>query len=120
MVNIDNAELPDGVWATAALHKDLVIIVTDSARVIGIDKITGKIRWEFLIQGPLWSSPVVIDEFYCKRLQWLPERLRRERHKYKTERLWRFPVGNGCLEATPAVWDGKIIIGKGMGKSYDR
>jgi len=113
----DNEELPDGVWATAALYKDLVIIVTDSARVIGIDKVTGEIRWEFLIQGPLWSSPVVVDDVllqadcsgYLNAYDLVDTAV-------QPQRIWRFPVGNGCLEATPAVWDGKIIIGNRDGK----
>ena len=110
----DNAELPDGVWATAALHKDLVIIVTDSARVIGIDKITGDIRWEFLIQGPLVEFPVsCIDDVLLQAdCSGFLNAYDVEDTSIKPERLWRFPVGNGCLEATPAVWDGKIIIGK--------
>ena len=97
--------------------KDLVIIVTDSARVIGIDKVTGEIRWEFLIQGPLWSSPVVVDDVllqadcsgYLNAYDLVDTAV-------QPQRIWRFPVGNGCLEATPAVWDGKIIIGNRDGK----
>ena len=113
----DNAELPDGIWATAALYKDLVIIVTDSARVIGIDKVTGEIRWEFLIQGPLWSSPVVIDDVLLQAdCSGFLNAYDVKDTSIKPPRLWRFPVGNGCLEATPAVWDGKIIIGNRDGK----
>jgi len=113
----DNAELPDGVWATPALHEDILIVATDSARLIGIDRTTGDIRWEFLLQGPLWSSPVVVDNVllqadcagYLNAFDVTDTSIR-------PPELWRIQVGNGCLEATPAVWGGKIIIGNRDGK----
>ena len=84
---------------------------------MGIDRTTGEIRWEFLLQGPLWSSPVVVDNVllqadcagYLNAFDVTDTSIR-------PPELWRIQVGTGCLEATPAVWGGKIIIGNRDGK----
>jgi hypothetical protein len=113
----DNEELPDGVWATPALHQDILIVATDSARLMGIDRISGEIRWEFLIQGPLWSSPVVVDDVLLQAdCEGYLNAFDVSNTNVSPPLLWRIQVGNGCLEATPAVWDGKIIIGNRDGK----
>lgn len=113
----DNAEIPDGVWATIALHRDIIIVATDSARLMGIDRETGAINWEFLLQGPLWSSPVVVDDVLLQAdCDGYLNAYDVSDTTARPPRLWRISVGNGCIEATPAVWDGKIIIGNRDGK----
>ena len=50
------------MWATPALHRDLVIVPTDGGRLLGIDRRTGGIRWTKRLPGPVWQSPVVVDD----------------------------------------------------------
>ena len=45
-----------------ALYKDIVIYDTDGGRVLGIDRQDGDVRWERELPGPLWQSPVVVDD----------------------------------------------------------
>ncbi len=104
-----------GVWATPALHRDLVIAPTDTGRLLGIDRATGVVRWEKFLPGPLWSSPVIVDDvliqgdcagflhgFDLHQTQTLPNE------------LWSVELG-GCIESTPAVWDGGIYVGTRAG-----
>jgi outer membrane protein assembly factor BamB len=114
----DNASLPAGIWATPALHEDLVIAPTDSGRVLGVDRSTGEIRWELRLPGPLWSSPVVVDDVLlqgdCNGVL----------HAYDVSdttveppQLWTLSL-TGCIESTPAVWDGRIIFGTRAGQVH--
>ena len=32
--------------------------------------------------------------------------------------MWEIPVGDGCLESTPAMWDGRIYVGSRDGFFY--
>ncbi|MDZ7733675.1 MAG: PQQ-binding-like beta-propeller repeat protein [Acidimicrobiia bacterium] len=50
------------IWGTPGLHEDLVIVPTNSGRVLGIDRASGEIRWEKDLPGPTWQSPVVVGD----------------------------------------------------------
>jgi len=32
--------------------------------------------------------------------------------------LWELPVGGGCIESTPAVWNGRLYVGSRDGYFY--
>lgn len=108
---LDQGSTPSGVWATPALHRDLVIVPTHGGRVLGIDRDTGAVRWEKRLPGPTWSSPVVVDDVLlqgdCAGVL----------HAYDVSdtginppELWSVALG-GCIESTPAVWKGRIYVG---------
>ncbi len=110
--------LDSGIWATPALHRDIVIFSTDDGRVIGIDRATGAERWVFNLIGPLWQSPVVVDDVLiqgdCEGAL----------HGYDVSntfatptRLWSIDLG-GCIESTPAVWEGQIFVGTRVGTFF--
>lgn len=115
----DTAARPGGLWATPAIHRDLLIAPTDSGRVIGIDRASGEIRWEFRLPGPfLWSSPVVVDDVYIQA------DCGGTIHAYDVSdtsvqppELWSVGLG-ACIESTPAVWGGRIIVGTRGGQVY--
>ena len=114
----DKAQLPDGVWATPALYKDIVIVPTDSARMIGIDRETGSIRWEFFLPGPLWSSSVVVDDVLIQAdCSGNVSGFDVSDTSRKPPLLWEVYIG-GCIESTPAVWEGKIIVGSRDGQVH--
>ena len=111
-----NSGLDSGVWATPALTDDLVIVATDDGRVLGLDRATGEERWVIDLPGPLWQSPVVIDDVLiqgdCEG--WL--------HAFDLtastpSTKWSIELG-GCIESTPAVWDGWIYVGSRNGTFY--
>jgi hypothetical protein len=107
--------IPAGIWGTPALYKDLVIADTNNGRVFAADKTTGVVRWEFKLPGPTWQSPVVVDDILllgdCSGVM----------HAYDVSDTTKAPVPKwtlnvgGCIEATPAVWKGKIIFGTRAG-----
>jgi outer membrane protein assembly factor BamB len=100
-----------GVWATPAVYRDIVIVPTADGRVLGLDRATGETRWSLRLPGPVWSSPVVIDDTLvqadCRGLI----------HGYdlrdltiEPPRLWSVTVG-ACIESTPVVWKNRIWVG---------
>lgn len=113
-----NNGLDSGVWATPALHRDLVIVAADDGRVLGIDRETGRLRWTLTLSEPLWSSPVVVDDtliqgdcFNGLQAYDVSDTSRRP------PQLWALTL-DGCVESTPAVWDGWIYVGTRGGLLY--
>jgi outer membrane protein assembly factor BamB len=104
-----------GVWATPGLHRDLLIVATNSGRLLGIDRQTGTVRWHKQLPGPTWQSPVIVDDVLiqgdCDGVL----------HGYDVSdtridppELWSVTIG-GCIESTPAVWGGRIYVGTRSG-----
>ncbi|MCH9719889.1 MAG: PQQ-binding-like beta-propeller repeat protein [Actinomycetia bacterium] len=107
----DQDSLPAGIWGTPALHKDTVIFDTNAGEVLALDRETGKQRWSFRLAGPTWQSPVVVDDVLV-----IGDCSGKVRGYDVADtaaepvELWQVKVG-GCIESTPAVWDGRIYIG---------
>jgi outer membrane protein assembly factor BamB len=79
---------------------------------------TGDERWVLNLPGPLWQSPVVVDDVLfqgdCEG----------GFHAFDVSdttvtppALWTVQL-EGCLESTPAVWDGRIFVGSRTGTFY--
>jgi hypothetical protein len=110
--SIDDSDYnPGGIWGTPALYKDVVIYDTNRGEVAAADRNTGKIRWSKKLPGPVWQSPSVVDDVLvigdCAG----------DLHAYDVAdttkdptQLWKISLG-GCIESTPAIWDGGIYIG---------
>ena len=100
-----------GVWGTPGIYQDLVIYTTYTGRAVGVDRTTGAIRWEKKLTAPLMGSPVIVDGV------WLQGDCAGVLHAYDVKNtvidppeLWQVPLGQ-CIEATPAVWKGRIYVG---------
>jgi outer membrane protein assembly factor BamB len=115
----DHDALPSGVWATAAIDRDVVYVATNGGRLLGIDRMTGAIRWTKHLPGPTWQSPVVVDgtliEGDCSGVL----------HAYDVRdtsvdppELWHVQLPKGCIESTPAVWKGRIYVGTRSGRFF--
>lgn len=114
----DREQLPSGVWATPALHRDVLYVPTHGGRLMGIDRATGEIRWTKRLPEPLWSSPVVVDDVLIQgdcggALRGFDV----ADTTAEPEQLWRVELG-GCIESTPAVWNGWIYVGTRAGAFY--
>jgi len=105
-----------GFWATPALWKDLVIAPTTSGRLLGVDRVTGAIRWEKDLFGPVWQSPVVVDGVLLQG-DCLGTLHAYDVHDTTVDppELWSLPIG-GCIESTPSVWGGRIVVGTRAGQ----
>lgn len=114
----DRDSRPGGIWATPAIYRDILIVPTDGGRVLGIDRQNGDIRWTMHLPGPLWQSPVVVDDtliqgdclgnLHAFRLD--------DTDTAPTE-LWSITLG-GCIESTPTVWRGRIYVGTRGGRFF--
>jgi outer membrane protein assembly factor BamB len=109
---------PGGFWATPALHDGVIIVPDDAGYVRGWDMATGAELWEFRLVGPTWQSPVVVDDVLlqgdCDGVL----------HAYDVSdprvlppELWQVNLG-GCIESTPAVWNGRIFVGTRGGRFF--
>jgi len=100
-----------GVWATPGLHRDLLIVPTHTGHVYGVDTATGAVRWTKKLPGPTWPSPVIVDDV------WIQGDCGGKLYAFDVSdttveltQLWNVQLG-ACIESTPAVWDGLIVIG---------
>lgn len=114
----DMDTMPSGIWATPAVVDGVVIAPTNSGRIIGADRDTGEILWEKQLQGPTWSSPVVVDNVWIQgdcggALRGFDFSNPRE----EPPELWNVQL-EGCVESTPAVFDGRIFVGARGGRFY--
>lgn len=107
--------LDTGVWATPGLHRDLLIVPTDTGTVLGLDRDTGDERWRMEFGSKLWQSPVIVDDV------WIQGDCLGVLRGYDVSDttvepplLWELELG-GCIESTPAVWRGRIVVGTWSG-----
>jgi len=114
----DRPYVDSGVWATPAVHRDLLLVPTDQGTLHGIDRATGGIRWTVRLPGHLWSSPTVVDDvmivgdcsggvtaFDVSDTSVAPPV------------AWEVRA-EACVEATAVVWDGTVYIGSRDGYFY--
>ncbi len=115
---VDARSGPDsGVWATPALWHDLVIVATDDGRVLGLDQSTGAQRWVLNLEGPLWASPVIVDDVLIQGDCGGNLNAFDLAESTEPTAKWTVALG-GCIESTPAVWDGWIYVGSRDGTFY--
>jgi outer membrane protein assembly factor BamB len=109
---------PGGFWTTPALHRDVVIAAADGGTVYAVDRQTGATRWTIDLPGPTWQSAVIVDDTLvqgdCSGVL----------HAYDVSNtaaappeLWTVQL-EGCIESTPAVWQGRLFVGARGGRFY--
>jgi hypothetical protein len=114
----DGNVVTSGVWATPALHGDMIYAAFTAGRVVGVDRESGETVWEKNLGSQTWQSPVVVDDVLimgdCEGVL----------HAYDVSdptidppELWTVQL-DGCIESTPAVWGGRIYVGARGGRFY--
>ena len=83
-------------------------------QLLAIDAASGDVLWRDEIGFHAWSSPVIVHDTLlvavdCDRGGAL--RTYDISDPGTPERLWDAPLESGCIESTPAVWDGAIYVG---------
>jgi outer membrane protein assembly factor BamB len=108
-----------GIYGTPGVVGDTIVVTSDAGRLIGLDRGTGAVKWERQLAGPAWASPVIVDDVLL-----VGDCLEGNFHAFDMSdpdvappELWSVNLG-GCIEATPAVWKGKIYIGSRAGHLY--
>ena len=107
----DTSSSKAGTWSSAGLVGDVVIWPTRRGTVFGLDRATGAQLWTVELPGPLMGSPVIVDGV------WLQGDCNGVLHAFDVAdprvappEIWSTELG-GCIEATPAVWKGRIYVG---------
>ncbi len=112
-----------GAWATPALHPDGVLYVaTDSGKLLAVDTDNGDIVWEDDIGVNAWSSPVIADDVLIIAVDCFSQDSGIRAYDLSDPRnpqeMWRISATDGCIESTPAVWNGNIYVGSRDGYMY--
>lgn len=114
----ETTNIAGGIYGTPGIVGDTIVVTSDAGRLIGLDRADGRVKWERRMKGPLWASPVIVDDVLlvgdCDGFF----------HAYDVSNpdvappeLWSVELG-GCIEATPAVWNGRIYIGTRAGHLF--
>ena len=98
-------------------------MATDTGDLLAIDTDTGEKIWSDFIGGNAWSSPVITEDGLVIVTGCLTERAGLRGYDLTNPRsprpMWDVEVGAGsCIEATPAVWEGRMYLGSRDGHFY--
>ncbi len=121
---VPGAEGADGgVWATPAVYADVIYVPTNSGRLLTVALEDGTVLSNEFLGGPLWSSPVVVEEPGGPAWLVLATCGRPSVRGYTlddpAEPRLRWEVAMpGCIEATPVVWRGSIYVGSRDGRLH--
>ena len=112
-----------GAWATPALHPDgLIFVATDSGKLLAVDTDTGEKIWEDDIGVNAWSSPVIADDTLVIAVNCFTSDKGLRAYDLQDPRnpveMWTIRATDGCIESTPAVWNGTIYVGSRDGYFY--
>ena len=102
-----------GIWATPALSNGFLYVPTHSGRLLAVDTSSGNLTWEDDLGPHAWSSAVIVDNTLIVATCESPEiRAYELSDPAHPAPLWvvEDPSG-GCIESTPAVWDGRLYVG---------
>jgi outer membrane protein assembly factor BamB len=107
-----------GIWSTPALDRGMLYVATNAGGLLGVDRRNGHIHWRLPLPGPTWASPVVVDGVLLQGdCAGVLHAFDVSRQRVRPRELWRVALG-GCIEATPAVWRGRVYIGTRGGALY--
>ena len=115
----ENQGINTGIWGTPAIYDDQVIFGSQGGRLRSVDKNTGEDIWEIGLGFHLWQSPVVVDDVLlmgnCSGVLRAFDLLS---DSETPAELWALSLDDGCIESTPAVWNGNVIVGTRRGGVY--
>jgi outer membrane protein assembly factor BamB len=107
-----------GIWSTPALDRGMLYVATNAGGLLGVDRRSGGVLWRIPLPGPTWASPVVVDGVLLQGdCAGVLHAYDVSRQRVRPRELWQIDLG-GCIEATPAVWRGRVYIGTRGGALY--
>jgi outer membrane protein assembly factor BamB len=110
-----------GIWATPALAGDTLYAATNTGNLLAIDTGDGTVVWSDDVGVHAWSSPVVVDNTLLVAIDCDIDsgfRAYDISDRHQPEPLWESRVTGGCIESTPAVWNGTLFVGSRDGFFY--
>ncbi|MBW2704625.1 MAG: PQQ-binding-like beta-propeller repeat protein [Deltaproteobacteria bacterium] len=113
------ADFKGGIWSTPALGDGVLYVTTHSGLLMVVDSQSGQVTFTETLAPHAWSSPVLIGD------ELLVATCRGELRKYsvldprRPQLLWTITIPTeACIESTPAVWNGLIVVGARDGYLY--
>ena len=101
-----------GIWATPALGDGHVYVTTHTGDLLTVDADSGEVTDRQDVGPHAWSSPVIIDDDLLVATCETAELRRYDlADPAKPMLVWSAVSARGCIESTPAVWDGVIYVG---------
>lgn len=112
-VEVPALELGDGgIWATPALGETHLYVTTHTGELLTVDLAGGEVSSRIDVGPHAWSSPVLVDgDLLVATCETAELRRYSLADPARPELLWSVPSARGCIESTPAVWDGVIYVG---------
>ncbi len=108
-----------GIWSTPALDDEALYLTTNSGMLAIVDRRTGEILFTDDLGPHAWSSPALVDD------QLIVATCKGQIRDYNVEDprrpilKWTVTIPSGaCIESTPAIWDGRIVVGARDGYLY--
>jgi outer membrane protein assembly factor BamB len=108
-----------GIWSTPALADEVVYVTTHSGLLAAVGRRSGQILFLDELGPHAWSSPVIVEENLL--VATCSGEIRNYSIKDPTEPVLEWSVHvptKACIESTPAVWKGRIIVGARDGFIY--
>lgn len=109
-----------GIWATTAIARGKLYASTHQGHLLIVNMDDGQLTQEFDIGFHAWSSPVIIDDKLlvgtCSPGGFKIYDLKNPSNIGELT-TYVLPSGS-CIESTPAVWNGEIIVGSRDGYIY--
>ncbi len=105
------AQGDSGLFATPALYGEMLYVNTHTGDLIAVDKATGEIVWSDEVGFHSWSSPAVVDGTLVVATCTGELRGYSLADPRAPTPTWSISLGEVCLEATPAIWEGTIYLG---------
>lgn len=110
-----------GIWATPALANGVLYVATHPGELLAVDTDTGEVVWRDEIGWHAWSSPIVVDNTLVVAVDCSSGggmRAYALADPRAPVNVWDLPLGTGCIESSPIMWDGSIYVGSRDGYFY--
>ena len=110
-----------GLWSTPALGDGVLYASTHPGELLAIDTETGEVVWRDEIGFHAWSSPILIDRTLLVAVNCEAGGALRAydvTDRYQPRQTWEQPLGSGCIESTPTVFQSRIYVGSRDGFFY--
>ncbi len=110
-----------GIWATPALGNSVLYAATNTGELLAVATDDGSVRWRDNIGFHAWSSPAIIENTLLVSIDCEVDpgfRAYDLSNPTRPELRWESRVTGGCIESTPAVWNGRVYVGSRDGFFY--
>ncbi len=110
-----------GIWATPALGDGVLYAPSNTGDLLAVDTESGAVVWRDAVGSHAWSSPVVVDQTLVVAIDCEIDsgfRAYDISDPRQPAAQWESRVTGGCIESTPAVWNGRVYVGSRDGYFY--